>query len=249
MLLFSTDIDGTVYDSSASAETFRNFWNRLQNQSNPPLLAYNTGRAIDDALELIEATTLPEPDFLIGGVGTEMYEFRTGTHLDLWTEILSANWYVDRVEKIVVSHSEDIEKQPDECQNPFKSSWYWHGRTRDDIDDLQAALSEAEIEAQVVYSSQRDLDILPVRANKGNAISWLADFLEIPYSQIAVAGDSGNDASMFLVDEVFGVIVSNAESSLPSAVSGARIFHSAHPCAEGVVEGLTRHLQSEHSSS
>lgn len=249
MLLFSTDIDGTIYDGPTSAESFRSFWNQLRGQETSPLLAYNTGRAIDDALNLIQETALPEPDFIIGGVGTEMFDFRSGRRLDRWTEALSTNWYIDRVEEIILSHSDEIEKQPEECQNPFKSSWYWHGRTRDDIDELQGALTGADMEAQVVYSSQRDLDILPTRANKGNAISWLADFLGIPHGRVAVAGDSGNDASMFLLEDVYGVIVSNAESSLPAAVSGARIFHSSLPCVDGVIEGLTRHLESEKSSS
>lgn len=244
MLLFSTDIDGTIYDGPDSARTFSDFWNGLRSRPSPPLLAYNTGRSIDDTLKLISETHLPSPDYLIGGVGTEILHPETGQLLEDWTATLRSGWDVAKVESLVADEAEEIEQQPEECQNPFKSSWFWHGKTRQDIDRLQGRLDREGLEAQVVYSSARDLDVLPLKANKGNAIAWLAESLGVDLDRVAVAGDSGNDASMFLVDDVYGIIVSNAESSLPASVSGARIFHSARPCVEGVIEGLTRLLVS-----
>lgn len=242
MLLFSTDIDGTIYEGPDSAKTFADFWNQLRTRPSPPLLAYNTGRSIEDALDLISRTPLPSPDYLIGGVGTEILDHGAGLPMEEWTSTLSRGWDIERVESIIRQEADEVEKQPEDCQNPFKSSWFWHGKTRDDIDGIQQALDQSELEAQVVYSSARDLDVLPLRANKGNAIAWLAGTIGIELHRVAVAGDSGNDASMFLVDDVYGIIVSNAESSLPAAVSGARIFHSARPCVEGVIEGLTELL-------
>jgi len=248
MLLFSTDIDGTIYDGPEAADRFADFWDEVRGLAQPPLLSYNTGRSREDARRLIADTNLPEPEYLISGVGTQIYDWRAGNDLGEWREELTHGWNFDEVESLVRSHIHDIEMQGAEHQNPFKCSWYWDDRTREDLDRLNELLIEAGLRAQIVYSSRRDLDILPEKANKGNAISWLAGFLGIPFARIAVAGDSGNDASMFFVDDVHGIIVGNAESALPAAASGADIFHSARPCVEGVIEGLSRHLELDRPS-
>ena len=74
--------------------------------------------------------------------------------------------------------------------------------------------------AQVVYSSSRDLDILPAGANKGNALRWLASQVGLAHDKVCVDGDSGNDASMFLVEDVYGILVSNSEEALSEALEG-----------------------------
>jgi hydroxymethylpyrimidine pyrophosphatase-like HAD family hydrolase len=93
----------------------------------------------------------------------------------------------------------------------------------------------------VVYSSSRDLDVLPADANKGNALRWLAARLEIDTKDIVVAGDSGNDTSMFFVPQVNGIVVGNGRSELLEAVAGQNVYHARAHSADGVVEGL-RHF-------
>lgn len=48
MLLFSTDIDGTIFDGPETAEIFAAFWKNLQKLPERPLLVYNTGRLLSD---------------------------------------------------------------------------------------------------------------------------------------------------------------------------------------------------------
>lgn len=238
MLLFSTDIDGTVYDSDESAELFATFWESLQGGQSSPLLVYNTGRSIEDTIELIKRTPLPRPDYIIGGVGTKIIDFRHDVTIDNWDIVLSENWNFDEVRETVRNHCPTLEPQPDECQNPHKCSWFWHDKSVDEIAGLRTALEDAGLETQVVYSSDRDLDILPRKANKGNAIAWLAGRLEIPLDEIVVAGDSGNDLSMFLVGKSKGIVVSNAEAALLDVASKRGAFIASLPCAAGVVEGI-----------
>lgn len=242
MLLFSTDIDGTIFDGPETAEIFANFWQNLQELPKQPLLVYNTGRSLDDVRSLIRETALPSPDFIIAGVGTEMFEQAKGKVIDEWNAELSGHWDFETVHRLVSAQIEDIEAQPDECQNEFKCSWFYYDKSRDDLDRIGELIESAGLEAQVIYSSNRDLDILPRQANKGNALRWLAAWKEIPLSRVAVAGDSGNDSSMFLVDDTFGVVVSNAEDALVSAVAGGNAYLSEESCARGVIEGLSRHL-------
>ncbi|MDF1826161.1 MAG: HAD-IIB family hydrolase [Verrucomicrobiales bacterium] len=248
MLLFSTDIDGTIFDGPATAEIFASFWKNLQALPEPPLLAYNSGRSLADIQDLLGNTILPGPDFIIGGVGTEIYDQRNSQLLTDWHEVLSGAWSFEKIDSILRAQIPDIEAQPDECQNAFKCSWFWHDKSNEDIERLRQLIATAGLEAQIVYSSDRDLDLLPLAANKGNALRWLAESQELPLDRVAVAGDSGNDSSMFLVESVYGVVVSNAETSLIEAVAGRNVHLASQACARGVIEGLTRLPEWQHLS-
>lgn len=238
MLLFSTDIDGTIYDGRDTARRFAEFWATMRERPEPSLLVYNTGRLLADVQQLLEATDLPRPDYVIAGVGTQIFDFGQNAMIGAWTDDLGTGWSFAAVERIVADSASGVERQPDECQNPFKSSWYWRNKGREDLDAIGRALSEGGLDTQVVYSSDRDLDILPAKANKGNAICWLSTWLEIPRENIIVAGDSGNDASMFLIERGRGILVANAEAALVEAAQWTDSHRASQPCADGVIEGL-----------
>lgn len=246
MRLFSTDIDGTIFDGPESAALFANFWKSLSERPEPPLLVYNTGRGLEDALQLIDSTELPVPDFLICGVGTEIYRPAEGQLMGAWSDQLGHEWDVDIV-KEVVSQSTQASPQPPDCQGAHKCSWFWIDADPKEIQDMVALIESRGIRVQAVYSSKRDLDFLPLRANKGNAIAWLSEHLGFTGGDVVVAGDSGNDASMYQVPGVRGVLVANAESALVDAVSHLGHFRATKVCAEGVREGLEHHLKNSNS--
>ncbi|MDF1860898.1 MAG: HAD-IIB family hydrolase [Verrucomicrobiales bacterium] len=245
MFLFSTDIDGTIYDGPETAERFSEFWQRLRDSGTPPVLCYNTGRSLADTRDLISRTSLPEPDYIIAGVGTEMFHFGQEAMIPEWGDELSGGWDFEIVKTIVLESGVDIEMQPPECQNPFKCSWFFFEKEPSEIEALGLAIAEAGVQAQLVYSSNRDLDILPCGANKGNAIGWLADKLGTPTENVLVAGDSGNDASMFDLKNASGIVVSNAEPALFAAIA-ERHFRATDPCADGVIEGITLRIETLH---
>lgn len=93
---------------------------------------------------------------------------------------------------------------------------------------------------QVIWSSGRDLDIIPSAAGKGKAIRYLVTFLALGSARIVVAGDSGNDRSMF--DEFEnGIIVANAQPELKRLGDGTPqpgIYFARQAYAAGVEEGL-----------
>mgnify|MGYP003640536311 CR=1 FL=1 len=249
MLLFSTDIDGTIYDGPTSSKRFKAFWSKRREDGNCPLLAYNSGRSLENTRNLIREAGLPEPEFVIGGVGTEIYDLSRNARVVEWEETLSDHWDFEEVTQLVRAHAADIEMQPAECQNPFKCSWFWRDRSSEDIETLATILQEAGLDAQIVYSSKRDLDVLPRRANKGNALAWLAEWLGVSHEDVAVAGDSGNDASMFLIDDVFRILVANAERTLINHVDGLDVYRAEHPCVEGTIAGLEEWMNSRRKAS
>ncbi|MCB1063694.1 MAG: HAD-IIB family hydrolase [Verrucomicrobiae bacterium] len=246
MRLFSTDIDGTIFNGPESAEIFAEFWNFLSERPESPLLVYNTGRGLVDALQLIDSTELPVPDFLISGVGTEIYRPGDGQKLEAWSDRLGHEWSVDVVQE-VMSRSQQARPQPPECQGAHKSSWFWIDADPEEIQETVARIESRGIRVQAVYSSNRDLDLLPLRANKGNAVAWLMEHLGLSGGDVVVAGDSGNDASMYQVPGVRGVLVANAELALVDAVSHLGHFRATKVCAAGVREGLEHHLKNPKS--
>jgi hydroxymethylpyrimidine pyrophosphatase-like HAD family hydrolase len=92
----------------------------------------------------------------------------------------------------------------------------------------------------VIWSSGRDLDIIPALAGKGRAIQYLIQFLALDSHKVIVAGDSGNDQTMF--DEFkLGIVVANAQPELKRLAnkgSQSGIYFADQPYAAGVEEGL-----------
>jgi hydroxymethylpyrimidine pyrophosphatase-like HAD family hydrolase len=103
---------------------------------------------------------------------------------------------------------------------------------------LGLKLAEAGYATNLVYSSNRDLDVLPLGVDKGAAAAFLAMRWSIAHSRVVVVGDSGNDKSMF-AHGFRGITVRNAHPELRSII-GREVYHATVPFAAGVLEGLHR---------
>lgn len=63
--------------------------------------------------------------------------------------------------------------------------------------------------ALVVQSHARFVEVTPLGADKGTALAWLADYLDVPREQVMAIGDQGNDATM-IAWAGLGVAMGNA---------------------------------------
>ncbi len=232
-----SDIDGTLAGNRPAETRFREAWNGLPSEQRP-MLVLNSGRLIEDQRTFIATTALPAPDIYIGGVGTMLHNEMEPSHSDLYARSIGAGFDRDRIAE-TLRDVPDLRIQPDEYQHAQKSSWYLHDADTVLLTAIEQRLADAGLAARLVYSSNRDLDILPAGIDKGAALSWLCRQLGLSLDEVVVAGDTGNDRSMFELPGARGIIVGNALPELKSIANGRpEIYSSEEFMADGVLDGL-----------
>ncbi|MCA9269794.1 MAG: HAD-IIB family hydrolase, partial [Planctomycetales bacterium] len=202
------------------------------------LLAYNSGRFVASVLDSVRATALPMPDAVIGGVGTQVHLLNLGSPAAAWPTV-NGDWNAQLVRRVAMARGQ-LEPQPEHLQSQYKVSFFGYDLSPAYLSGLEVDCTRAGLAVRIVYSSSRDLDILPATAGKGKATAFLAEQLQVAAERVIVAGDSGNDLAMF-AEGFAGIVVANAHAELKS-LQGDRVYHAQAGYAAGVAEGLQHWL-------
>jgi sucrose-6F-phosphate phosphohydrolase len=239
----ASDVDGTLTGDREALDRLRARFHRKRAAADLYLIV-STGRRLEQVIQGTLDEGLPEPDAVICQVGTEIYLPPFGERSEpmaAWRTWLSgqysreqALWFLAGIEGLVM--------QPDEYNTDLKTSCYLD-QCPDPEQAAQVVRSRAQaygVRYQVVWSSGRDLDILPAASGKGKAIRFLVEHVGLDPNRVVVAGDTGNDASMFLEFDR-GVVVANAQPELlqlARQLPDRRVYCARQPYAAGVEEGL-----------
>lgn len=261
LTLLVSDVDNTLTGDDAALEQFCNWY---ENAKTHVRLAYNSGRFPRSLAQSVRTSGLPEPDAYIGGVGTEICLVKgSGTFLHEtdrsdesardkevpdplgsvqplgdWPQT-GGRWDPAEVREVLLSYDE-LRPQPEHLLSEFKISVYGDDLDERFIDRLRREFADLKLDVNIVYSSGRDLDVLPAGTNKGSAVAHLAEHWQIPPEHVTVAGDSGNDLDMFRLG-FRGIVVGNAQPELKE-FTAPNVYHAQGHFAAGVLEGLQHWL-------
>lgn len=222
--LLGTDLDRTLLPNGPEPESpearklFRAFC-----EDSGVTLVYISGRDRTLVERAIYAFSLPKPQFVISDVGTNIYDLRSGDWqlLDDWHQHIGQDWqHLDRDALFRIFGSvRELRLQEMSKQNTWKLSYYFN--LQNDQFELDKALRQLlinkKVPANLVWSIDEPagiglLDVLPPRADKFHALSFLCELLGIEQTSVLYAGDSGNDLPL-LASAFPAVLVANA---LPS---------------------------------
>jgi sucrose-phosphate synthase len=228
-----TDLDDTLLGDRPALERLL-AWIREQRGA----LAFGvaTGRKLDSALYILKEWGVPLPDVIISGIGTEIRYGFSGTADPGWEHHIRQGW---RREDLAAALKDvpGLTPQSRRKQGPLKLSYNVKPGRLPGLDALQEILHRAGLQANLVYSQARHLDVLPRLASKGQAVRYLAFKWGIPLDRFLTAGDSGNDKDMLLGD-MMGIVVGNHSPELAPLRGRSRVYFANQPCAAGILEGI-----------
>ncbi|XP_050102285.1 sucrose-phosphatase 1-like isoform X3 [Malus sylvestris] len=215
-LMLVSDLDCTMVDHDAPDNLSLLRFNALWESyyRHDSLLVYSTGRTPITYKPLRNQKPLLTPDITILSVGTE----------------------------IMYGGGDDM--VPDLGWQQFISHRWDRAIVVEETNQFPQLIPQVDI--NIIYSRGVDLDILPKRADKGQALAYLLKKFnneeKLPHDTL-VCGDSGNDAELFSLPQVYGVMVSNAQEDLlqwyaENVSDNPDMLHATERCAAGIIQAI-----------
>jgi sucrose-phosphate synthase len=232
--LLICDIDNTLTGDRDALDRFR-AW--LAEHRDEVAFGIATGRVLKNTLRALEQWRIPRPDVLITAVGSEVYYGRQQFIEDAgWRRLIDRRWDPTQLRRLLKDIS-GLRLQPKADQRPHKLSYFIDPDKAPPIRELRRRISRADLQANVIYSHQAYLDLLPAGASKGGALKYLSHRWGVPLDRTLVAGDSGNDTEM-LETGALGVVVGNHSPELRGLRGRDGIYFAEASFAAGVLEGI-----------
>lgn len=230
--LLVSDIDNTLIGDRAALERLLEV---LQERAE---LGFGvaTGRHLAITLDVLNEWGVPLPDVLITSVGSEIHY---GPHLvpdTSWSQHISYRWEPQRIRDTLASVP-GLTLQAPENQRSHKISYIVDTAVLPSITPVLRLLRKQKLHCRCIFSHNQFLDILPLRASKGDALRYLALKWGYPLEKLLVAGDSGNDEQMLTVNTL-AVVVGNHSPELEKLRSVPQIYFAKGHYAQGILEAI-----------
>jgi hydroxymethylpyrimidine pyrophosphatase-like HAD family hydrolase len=201
-------------------------------------LVYATGRSVQKARELMEEISLPQPDALIGDAGASIVTCPGFHPVEAIERALEVGWPGPTAIRSRLEGTPGLVEQ----EVPMTRRVSYHV-VDGDVEGAVARARErlADLDAEVVGSAGKYLDVLPGGVDKGRTLLRLLEWWGRPVERTVVAGDTLNDLGLFRIG-ARGIVVANAEPALKRELGTAPGLYLAEgEGAAGILEGLGHH--------
>lgn len=230
------EIDNTLLGDQ---EALHKLIERLHNDGNSTGVGIATGRNLQTSLEMLEEWQFPRPDLLIVSAGSEIYYGPQVVPDANWQRHISYHWNADAVRQ-AMEELPGVMLQPPQSQGKFKLSYFIDETKAVSFKEIMRHLRRRRLHVKGIYSHNMYLDLLPIRASKGDAIRYCALKWGLPIKRFLVAGASGNDESM-LAGNTLAVVVGNYSQEIEKLRGYPQIYFAEGHYAWGILEALDRY--------
>ncbi len=231
-----SDIDNTLIGDKEGLDELI-LW--LRDNAENMSFGIATGRPLESAVKILKKHRVPVPDVFITSVGSEIH-YGVQLSPDIgWANHIRHLWRRDDLERVLLEIP-GLKLQAPVNQREFKLSYIASTGQMPTLKQIYSHLHAQDLHANLIFSHEEFLDVLPVRASKGHAIRYLAYKWGLPLKSFLVSGDSGNDSEM-LVGDTLGVVVGNHSPELEPLRGLEQIYFAQGHYAAGILEGLTHY--------
>jgi len=227
------EIDNTLL---GDREALHQLIQRLNAQGSTTGIGIATGRSLSSTLSMLSEWKFPMPDLLITSTGTEIYYGPQVVPDPNWGRHINHRWQPEAV-RAAMAELPGVELQPDECQGQHKISYFVDASKAPSYDEMMRHLRRKRLHIHGIYCHNMYLDLLPIRASKGNALRYCAMKWNLPIDRFLVAGSSGNDVSM-LSGNTLGVVVGNYSKEIEWLREYPRVYFARGLYSWGILEAL-----------
>lgn len=227
------EIDNTLLGDK---EALEKLIQRIRQEGHTTGVGIATGRTLESTLSMLEEWRFPMPDLLITSAGSEIYygpQIVTDTS---WQKHIGYQWQAQAIRQ-AMKDIPGVELQPPETQRQFKISYFVDEAKAPNYREIIRHLRRHQLQVKGIYSHNMYLDLLPIRASKGDAIRYVALKWGLPVNRFLVAGASGNDETM-LGGQTLGVVVGNYSQEIEKLRGLPQIYFAKGHYAWGILEAL-----------
>ncbi|WP_353932844.1 HAD-IIB family hydrolase [Okeanomitos corallinicola TIOX110] len=227
------EIDNTLLGDK---EALEKLIERIRNEGQTTGVGIATGRSLESTLSMLEEWRFPMPDLLITSAGSEIYygpQIVTDTG---WKKHIGHHWQGEAIRQ-VMKNIPGVELQPPESQRKFKISYFVDESKAPKFREIIRHLRRHQLPVKGVYSHNMYLDLVPIRASKGDAIRYVAWKWGLPVQRFLVAGASGNDETM-LSGSTLAVVVGNYSQEIEKLRGHSQVYFAEGHYAWGILEAL-----------
>ncbi|MEJ1297514.1 MAG: HAD-IIB family hydrolase [Candidatus Sedimenticola sp. (ex Thyasira tokunagai)] len=229
-----TDLDQNLLGNEEGLQQF----NRLVKDNRKcGTFGIATGRRLDSALSILKKHGIPRPDVLITSLGTQIHYGQKLTADDFWREHIDHLWKPQSVRRLL-NELPGLKPQRKIEQSRFKIAYHYDKSEAPSVEELNDLLHQRDLTCNVIHAFGQYLDIVPVRASKGQALRYVAQRWGIPLDNILVAGGSGADEDMMRGNTMAVVVANRHHEELSQLVEEERIYFADQAHALGIIEAI-----------